>query len=259
MIGAGRGIRPAVMGLFDLFKKSGDGEAKPKSQKELARLTRLVGNKLAQDLDRQEAINTLAAMENADGARALLKRFDFNMDPSITDQDEKENAARGIVAAGEQALGPVRDYCLRAESISWPLKILRQIVAEEHFVDELLELLEQFDTEYMRNPEPKIQLVTALEQYKSDDVRLVVERFLTDVNENVRFHAVGTVFAMDDKESLEPLLEALEEEESLRVKNRIAGGIEQRSWEVPDGLHERFKGALPDTFEIHGSSLLRLG
>ncbi len=247
------------MGLFDFFKKSDDGGPKPKSQKELARLTRVVANKLAQDLDRQEAIAELASMANQDGARALLKRFDFNMDPSITDQDEKESAVRGIVAAGEQALPPLRDYCLRAESISWPLKVLRQIVDEEHLVDELLELLDQFDTEYLRNPEPKIQLINALEEYNKDDVRLVVERFLTDVNENVRFHAVGTVFAMENEESLEPLLEALEEEESLRVKNRIAGGIAQRGWEISESLRERFKAALPDTFELHGATLIRLG
>lgn len=246
------------MGLFDFFKKSSDGP-KPKSPKELARLTRIVSNKLAQDIDRQEAIAQLAAMENHESARALLRRFDFNMEPSITDQDEKESAARGIIAAGEKALGPLRDYCMRAESISWPLKILRQIVDEDHLVDELLELLDQFDTEYMRNPEPKIQLVNALERYKSDEVRLVAERFLTDVNENVRFHAVGTVLAMDDVESLELLLAALEEEESLRVKNRIAGGIEQRKWEVPKALQDKCSAALPEAFELHDAMLIRLG
>ena len=248
-----------VMGLFDLFKKSSTSTPKPKSPKELARLTRLVGNKLAQDYDRQEAIAELSSLGTSEACRALLKRFDFNMEPSITDQDEKESAARGLVDAGQVALQPLRDYCARAESISWPLKVLRQIVEEEHLVDELLELLEQFDTEYLRNPEPKIQLITALEAYQGEEVRIAVEPFLTDVNENVRFHAVGTVFAMNDAAAIQPLLQALSEEESLRVKNRIAGGIEQRGWKIPEALVEGCKSSLPDTFELHGDSLIRLG
>lgn len=238
------------MGLFDLFKKSDNAGGKAASPKELARLTRIVGNKLAQDYDRQEAISVLTNMGTPDAVRALLKRFDFNMEPSITDQDEKDAVAKGIVLAGKDALAPLRDYCARAESISWPLKVLRQIVEEDHLVDELLELLEQFDTEYMRNPEPKIQLITALEEFVSDDVRTAVEPFLTDVNENVRFHAAGTVFAMASAESVGPLVQALIEEESLRVKNRILNGIEQRGWEIPEALREQCGQAIPDTFVL---------
>ena len=246
------------MGLFDLFKKNETpNQPKNKSQKELARLTRIVSNKLSQDYDRQDAIAQLAALDSAEAVRALLRRFDFTMEPSITDQEEKEAAANGIVAAGDKALQPLRDYCARAESIPWPIKILRQIVGEEHLVDELLELLEQFDTEYMRNPEPKVQLINALELYPNEDVRLAVEPFLTDVNENVRFHAVGTVFAMQDEQSLPALIDALAEEESLRVKNRIAGGIEQRKWQVPADLAEKCRSALPENFRVEGSQLVR--
>lgn len=257
------------MGLLDLFRKSGDrteaanpaaqdpkskgtpkDKAKNVSPKELARLTRVVNNKLAQNYDRQDAIAVLAGLANADGARALLKRFDFSMEPSITDQEEKELAAEGIIAAGEAALPPLRDYCLRAESITWPIRILRKIVAQDHFVDELLELLEQFDTEYVRNSEPKIQLINALEEYPSEEVRLAVEPFLLDVNENVRFHAVGTVFAVKDPVATPALVEALIEEESLRVKNRLAGGLEQRGWEVPEALREKCRDALPEAFAL---------
>ena len=82
------------MGLFDLFSKktpaepkgdeksttAGDAKAKAKakdsSPKELARLARIVSNKMSQNYDRQEAIEQLSEMANADSARALLKRFD---------------------------------------------------------------------------------------------------------------------------------------------------------------------------------------
>ena len=64
------------MGLFDFFKKpSSEGSSKSatnKGSKDISRLTRLVGNKLAQDYDRQEAIAQLSQMAHEDGARALL-------------------------------------------------------------------------------------------------------------------------------------------------------------------------------------------
>lgn len=238
------------MGLFDFLRKSGPTEKKAPSQKELARLTRVVGNKLAQDYDRQEAIAALSEMKSGDGARALLKRFDFKLEPSITDQDEKEAAADGVIATGEAALPALRDYCVRAESIAWPLRILRKIVPEDHFVDELLELLEQFDTEYVRNPEPKTQLINALEEYPSEDVRLAVEPFLQDVNESVRFHAVGTVFAMNEPAACEALVRAMAEEESLRVRNLIARGIAQRGWSIPEAQREKCASALPEGFKL---------
>jgi hypothetical protein len=256
------------MGLFDLFSKKSAAEpkadagvatatkppakskAKEVSARELARLARVVNNKMSQNYDRQEAIDQLSELANAEGARALLRRFDFSMEPSIVDQDEKEAAARGIAAAGMAALEPIHAYCARAESLTWPLKVLRQIVPPDQIVAELLTLLDQFDTEYLRNPEPKIQLIALLGEYKTNEVREAVEPFLGDVNEGVRFHASGTIFAMGDAESAGPLIDALAEEESLRVKNRIARGLEQSGWVLPAELAEKANSALPPGYAV---------
>lgn len=249
------------MGFFDLFKKSADSSKgaapAPKGNKDIARLTRLVGSKLSQDYDRQEAIAQLSAMANAEGARALLRRFDFAMEPSITDRDEKEAAVEGVVAAGEAAIAPIRDYCQRAEGVTWPLKILRRIVEQERFVDELLEMLEGFDTEYLRNPEPKMQLINALEEFATEDVRLAVEPFLQDVNENVRFTAVGTTFAMNNADATGPLVAAMKQEESLRIRNRIAGGLAERAWKVPQNLLEAARESLPQGFNLRDGLIAR--
>jgi hypothetical protein len=253
------------MGLFDLFSKKTPVEpkaaeadpkapAKPKGKeanpRELARLARVVSNKMSQNYDRQEAIDQLGAMASVESARALLRRFDFSMEPSIVDQDEKEAAARGIAAAGMAALEPIHAYCARAESLTWPLKVLRQIVPADQIVTELLTLLDQFDTEYMRNPEPKIQLITLLGEYRTEEVREAVEPFLGDVNESVRFHASGTLFSLGNPESAEPLIAALAEEESLRVKNRIARGLEQAGWVLPEALAQRAGEALPPGYIV---------
>lgn len=236
------------MGIFDIFKKA--DKPKGKSNREFSRLARVVGEKLAQDYDRQEAIRELSDLKTAEAARALLRRFDFTMEPSVTDQEEKAAAAEGVVAAAGAALIPLRDYCVRAESLSWPLKILARVVPEERLEEEILGILDQFDTEYVRNPEPKIQLITFLESKKSDDVREAVEPFLEDVSEPVRFHAVNTVFAQANTASAGALVAALAEEESLRVKNRIAGGLAAAQWTIPANLRELCSQSLPESYRL---------
>jgi HEAT repeat protein len=246
------------MGLFDIFK--GKSDAKPKARdKDIARMTKLVSTKMSQNYDRQEALEELGRIETAQSAAALLKRFDWTMEPSITDQEEKETAMRGVIAAGEEALDPIREHCKRAESLTWPLRTLRGIVSEDSYAEELLGILDLFDAEYVRNPEPKIQLIALLEELPSADVRIAVEPFLQDASEPVRFAAVTTVFAMNDAESIESLVAALVEEESLRVRNRIAQGFADRSWDVPESLQEGAREALPPEYALDGSKILRVG
>ena len=249
------------MGLFDFFSKTkGDKkvESSPKKgEKEIARLAKLASAKLAQNYDRQEAIEELSRLGSAEAAAALLRRFDWMMEPSITDQEEKEAAMRGVVNAGEAALDPIREYCRKAESLTWPLKTLREIVPLESFTEELLGVLDLFDTEYVRNPEPKIQLIAMLEEFHTDEVRVAVEPFVTDASEPVRFAAVTTIFAVGMPDSVSALIAALEEEESLRVKNRIAQGLSERSWKVPAELCASCDKSLPPGFGMDGELVRR--
>jgi HEAT repeat protein len=243
------------LGLFDIFSKS--KEERPKSDKDVARLERLVANKLSQNYDRQEAIEELSRIGSAASAKALLKRFTWSLDPSITDQEEKESCLRGIVAAGELALDPLREYCKRAESLTWPLKVLKGIVPPERYEDELLSLLDQFDTEYVRNVEPKVQLLRVLEEHPSEDVRVAVEPFLNDAGETVRFTAVNTTFAVNDERSTPALVAALVAEESLRIKNRISERLADRGWALPEELQGGAKAALPPGFALENARVVR--
>jgi HEAT repeat protein len=238
------------LGIFDFL---GKGRAdRPKPARDLARLERLIANKLSQNYDRQEAIEELSKIADAASSAVLFKRFDWVLDPSITDQEEKAQALAGIVAAGEAALDPLRRYCKKAESLTWPLKVLVEIVPAERVPDEMLELLDQFDTEYTRNPEPKVQLLQALEAYPSEDVRVAVEPFLGDASETVRFNAANAVFAVNDAQSVPALVAALDGEESLRVKNRIAQGLAERAFVIPEELRDACKQRLPQGYALRG-------
>jgi HEAT repeat protein len=241
------------MGIFDFLSKNKSDQPPRPSQKEIARLERLIGNKLSQNFDRQEAIQELGRMGTAQAAAALLKRFDWVLDPSITDQEEKESCMRGIVAAGSDALEPIREYCQKAESLTWPLKVLRAIVTDDaQAAQELLGILAQFDTEYVRNAEPKVQLIQALEAYRTDPVRLAIEPFLGDMSEPVRFVSATSLFAINEPKSLPALVAALATEESRRVQNRVAQGLADRGWTVPPQLEASTSQALPPGFTVVG-------
>lgn len=239
------------MGLFDIFKGS---SSSPKGDdKELARLQKMVSNKLSQNIDREDALARLGQMATPAAAKVLLSRFSWTLNPSIKDQEEKEVAVRGIVAAGDGAVEVIRNYCIRAETLSWPLKALRQIVGEERYPAELLSLVDEFDTDYMRDPAPKVQLMQAIGEFPSDEVRVSVQPFLLDQSEEVRFSAVAAVLGCKSGEAAESLASALAEEESLRVKNRILAGMVEQGMSVPADLVEKVRSVLPRGFTVSES------
>ena len=245
------------MGLFDFLGKKKTGGSDSGAAREVQRYERIVGSKLSQNIDRQEAIEALSKLGSRASAAALLKRFDWLMDPTILDSEEKEAALAGIVNAGEEAIEPIRAYCRKSESLLWALKALAKIVPQERLADELLALLDQFDTEYIRNPEPKIQLITELSQHATEEVRVAVEPFLNDASEPVRFAAATALFELGLQESVSSLVAALETEESLRIKNRIAQGLCDRKWPVPAEMLGTCQAALPNDFRLDGSLIAR--
>jgi hypothetical protein len=237
------------MGFFDRFKGGTAEKRKATSAAKWAdRMERRV-----QNYDRQEAIEALAAMGTADAAEVLLKRFTFHIDPSITDQEEKDSAFRGILRAGAQAVEPVRAFAAKAESLAWPMKLMKDLVGEAEYVEELLRWLSAWDTEYAKFVEPKVQLLVELEERRHPRIVSEVERFLEDVNEPARFHAVATTLAQDDAAALPALVTALSSEESVRVRARIAEGLAVHGWMVPATERDAARRALPASFSIDGA------
>ncbi|MFW5875602.1 MAG: HEAT repeat domain-containing protein [Myxococcota bacterium] len=213
------------MGLLDLFsKKSG-------VEKHAAR----VANKRAQAQDRWESIRALGAMKTPEAVDALLVRLTFTVDPSITDQEEKEAVQEAIVEAGEAAVEPLRRFLRSTDSIARPLRCLDKLLDEGEVVAELLSLLEGMDTEYERDPQKKTELLAALEDRRDERIVDAVRRFLDDINEPVRFCAVGALVAQGETREEDVrtiLIEALLGEESTRVRAHILDGFIERGWSL---------------------------
>jgi hypothetical protein len=241
------------MGLFDLFKggAKGDGRERPKGNAAAKWADRI--ERRVQNYDRQEAIQALADMASAEAAAVLLKRFTFHMDPSITDQEEKEAAFRGILRAGKDATVPVRAFAGRAESLAWPMKIMKELVEGDEYIEELLRWLSRWDTEYAKFVDPKVQILTALEEHRHPHIREGVERFLEDVNEPARFHAVSALLAQDDASALPALVGLLKSEESVRVRNKIAEGLASRGWALAAADREAVASSLSAPYAVDAS------
>jgi hypothetical protein len=249
------------MGLFDLFKgggkKSKEAAEEPNAAATAAaKWAEKAADKRAQNYDRQEAIAELAEMGTPEAAAALLKRFTFNIDPSITDQQEKDGAYQGVLAAGQSAVPAIRIFSAKAESLAWPIKLLKELLAEEAYVEELLLWLDRWDTEYAKFIDPKLQLLAALEEFKDPAILPKVLPFLEDVNGEARYFAVGSILAQEGDTAILPLLAALEQEESLRVKNRILDGFVSHGWVVPEDDRSKTRKALPPEYNIDAGGLV---
>ena len=237
------------MGLFDLFK---GGEKKQAKSSPASKWADRI-EKRAQNYDRQEAIQALADLGTGEAVEALLKRFTFHIDPSITDQEEKDSAFRGVLRAGKDAIEPVRAYAAKAESLAWPMKVIQELVSDEEYVEELLKWLSRWDTEYSKFVDPKVQILAALEEHKQAGIRAGVERFLEDVNEPARFHAVAALLAQEDAETAPALAHLLGDEESVRVRTKIAEGLVSRGWTLPEAEREAVTRSLPPAFALDGA------
>lgn len=230
------------MGLFDFFKSSPEATL----QKHAAR----IANKRAQSPDRWESIQAVGALKSADAVKALLPRFTYYVDPSITDNDEKDETFRLICAVGADAIPPTRAFALKAESLSWPLKILERLAGEDEMVEVLVGLLAHMDVEYQRDPQRKLQVLQALGERRDARIGPVVERFLGDVNETARFHAASAVLHQEDAASYRKALEeTLAREDSVRVKARLLEAFAERGWDV-GGAKDKLAKALPPGWSI---------
>jgi hypothetical protein len=278
-----------TLGLFDFLKRNDNkadklGQKQPQLRREVARFADTAANKRAQNYDRQEAIAGLAdlaaPLTNAaelektekgraqleeheltriDAAGALLRRFNFVIDPTITDQEEKQMAFEGIQAVGKDIIEPLRTYAAKAESLSWSIKILKSGYGddEEAIVGEVLRWLEKWDTEYAKFVDPKVQLLVELEEHKDPRILAAIKNFLLDVNETSRFHAVGVALAQDDEAAVAPLVDMFIDEESLRIRNRVCEGFIPRGWVVPEERRAEMRKFLPSDYSIDGEGKIR--
>lgn len=210
------------MGLADLFSKES------RQKRNLQKTVQRANDKHAQSIDRWKALEALRDDGSSEAVLGLLRRFGFNYDKTIEDEQEKEWVYQALCELGEKTLPELRRYMRESETLAWPLKILEHIVKGDAFRDTLRTLCEQNDNSYVRDPSKKIQLVHFMGEHRDPAIAELIVQYLEDVDEGVRFKAVEALLHQGQQEViLAPLVKLLRlpTEESRRIKVRIIEGL----------------------------------
>jgi hypothetical protein len=241
------------MSLFDLLSK--EGRRASALKKSLARAV----NKHAQSPDRMRALEILAEDGSDEAIYGLLRRFSFVYDKTIEDEQEKEHVESALEAMGERVLPMLRKYAHDADSIAWPLRIVEKVCNPDQIHDLLKELTERNEPGYVRDPSKKIQMLTYMGEHRDARMSELVAPYLEDMDEGVRFTAVEALLKQKSESvAREPLLKHFvkPEEESGRIKIRIAEGFADLGWEVK-GFRGTVEKLLPDNFLVDGKGHIK--
>lgn len=237
------------MGLFDYFSK--DKQAERKRSAAHKKLT----NMYYQKVDRLASADMMAAMgaEGDDEAiRILLIRFEQQAPNGTIDREEKNYVHDLLVDLGDRAVDVVSNYVRRAEkAVWWPLQVLENLLDGKTFVAFLREVLDETDTDYVRNPEKKIGLVQYAATMGVPSLVEPVVRFVGDHDETVRFTAVDALAKFGGETGGHALVARLADpaEESGRIRKRICEALADLG--TPTGDHaETVSGRLADGFKL---------
>lgn len=271
------------MSLKDLFSKEGRKEralqkacTKAANQKikpderrpalydllEVTRATRDLQSELEkkpQNSELREAMET-AARHSEEAISYLLRRLTFIYDTNIVvDEEEKNMVYEGLLNLGERILPQLVKHLKTAPTLSWGLRLLNETSSRETTWKVLTEILANYEPGYERDPSRKIQLMTFLGDFHDPRAVEVLIPFLTDHDETVRFVTVESLFKQKDEQAREPLLQLMtnEEEESLRIKNRIAEGFCETGWLVK-GFRGSVEKILSEDYLIDSKGKIKL-
>ena len=227
--------RRRVLGLLDIFSK----------QARVARNVKKLSNKWVHMDERRSAIDNLRALATDEAIEGLLLRFNFVIDNTTVDEDEKQSVCDVLAEFGERALPAVLAFIRKSESLTWALKVLSLIEEQPKVVGHVIQILSEVDTLDKKAAERQKQLVLDLAGFDDPRILEALLPLLTDdVDEDVQFHAIEAVERIADVRAAEPLLQVATTHESIRLRSRALEAVAKNGW--PLGAHrEQLEGRLP--------------
>lgn len=244
------------MGLSNFLKNFREKQAKRK----LAKLTRRLCERYAQDYDRMGAADELDRMEGEDAIFALLQRFQVQTPKIIEDEEEKKTIYDMVMAKGVLAISPLCRCIREKESLAYPLQLLRAIAGPEATRRYLLEALGACRPEYNRAPQKKIDLIRALTEFKGPDVISAITPFLQDPQDDVVLVTLENLAGQGTDEDRIRLLfiDILTmDEEKPRIKRRVAELLKELHWKVA-GHRNKVEDHLPSGYYLDKKGFLKL-
>ena len=236
-----------------LFSKDGrESRAVQRWQKRLM-------NQYQQTQERKRAIEGLAQIGTEEAIVALLRRYQYRTEASITDEDEKEQVYHTVVSLGASSVPGLVQYIHNETGVYWPVKALRSLVGDEETVTHLLSALDGVEDVYGQNRGRREELVDNLREFADDD--RVFERLIRlagDEDEEIVIRAVDGLGARQGdqrvSDTVVPIL--LDDSTSHRVRMLIMELMLEQQWNV-----KRFKkqllGKIPDIYWIDDTGVVR--
>lgn len=235
------------MGLFDFL--SGGEEA------QLKRHAKRMTNINAQHEDRLASAHWLADNGSDAAITGLLGRFTWTLESQMKDAAEKKLVYELLTDLGPKSCAPMREWMRKNANIAQPLRLLEHFEGRDAVVATLLDLLARENDPF--KTEKKRQILIKLTEYKHASILPAVIPVLDDFDEGVRYGAVEVLLAQEDPAAAVPLATRLAnpEEDSNRLRGRIAEGFHQRRWSL--GAHaDSVAGNAPRGWQVSGDRVL---
>lgn len=228
-------------------------------QKKIAKHTRRLTNRDAQEEDRDASAQFLANEGSPPAIMGLLSRFDMALEQSLKDQSEKDVVYSLLLGLGDAAVEPVEAWLRQCRSIARPLALLGELRGEEAAILAAYGILEH-EREHGNDfkPDKKKAVLIWLAERRDERAIEMAEPFLDDFDEGVRYAATEVVAAQRDEAGREPLLAVLTnaEEESNRLRSRVSEIFAQFGWSVAEAA-EILATTLPDGFALRGDRIVK--
>ena len=220
-----------IVGFFDsLF--GGDSE-----EKFVKRHVKRITNKFGQKEIRHDSYLALAQRGTPEAALGLLQRFTINLPDTISDEKEKRQVITILSAMGEDLVSePLREYLRdpKQNEIAMGLIALEEVEGTDALCKEIIHLLETSDPGDAWTSDRKLQIINQLDNYDFPDAAPALLPYLEDLDDDVVFRAIEVLDAIGSDSQLRDsfMKIAVDEDTSMRVRNRILEIVLGRKWHL---------------------------
>jgi len=237
------------MGLLDILGMGGT---------KLERLQKAVLQKFGPPEGRQKALNTLVEMDDPEAIVVLIKRFTIQVDPGITDREEKEFTLHAVLDKGTAAVEPLQQFLRQSDTgVVWALKALHALVTPPEVVTACLATLEKLGNDYTRDPEKKVVLLSELGEHSDDRIPPALVPFLEDPSDDVQIHASRVLSKTHDESVRVALLETLvRNQDKKRVAAALLEALAEGGFKV-DGYQDKVASLIVPPFALEKDGTLK--
>ena len=217
----------------------------PLSEKKIEKITKMVCNPYCQPDVRKREMCRLLDDEQPAALRAVLKRFNFNSNGGIADEDEKKWLENQMVDMGKLAIEPLEDNIRTGKQLTYALRAYHRLQGQEKSADFFMKVLLEYGPDAYRAIEAKLQIVWQLAEYLDDErVIAALEPFVEDHSDDIRWAVLDLLEKVADAGNLKPEVQAgfagkmglllVDDSAGPRIQRRVAEVLADREWQVTD-------------------------